>query len=89
MPNIYVTKVFIPFLLEPISILQELNIGFHHNKKLNKGNPKVLLNSLIMLTDDSINSQLVPPDALKKSKFKNDWPLGKDPKRRERERRHA
>lgn len=75
--GVYFVKLFIPFFLQPISILQELNIAFHHNKKLNKNQGKLLLNSLIMLTEDSINAQLIPPDVLKKNKFKSNWPYGK------------
>ena len=49
--GIYLTKMYIPFWLEPISLLQEINIAFHHNKKLSKIQGKSLLNSLIMLSD--------------------------------------
>ena len=74
--GIYLTKMYIPFWLEPISLLQEINIAFHHNKKLSKIQGKSLLNSLIMLSDESINNQLIPADVLKKSKFRSDWPFG-------------
>ena len=52
------------------------NVLFHHNKKLNKLQGKSLLNSLIMLSEECINNQLIPADVLKKSKFRGDWPFG-------------
>ena len=79
-PGVYLTRLYIPFFLQPISLLQELNIAFHHNKKLNKNQNKLLVNSLIMLTEESINHQLIPADIMKKNKFKNDWPFGRKEK---------
>lgn len=48
MPGTYLNKIFIPFFLQILSILQELNIAFHHNKKLIKNQQKTMLNSLIL-----------------------------------------
>jgi len=53
-----------------------LNISFHHNKKLNKNQPKIHINTT--LSRESINAQLIPQDALKKMKFKRDWPFKKN-----------
>ena len=39
MPGIYVHKIYTPFFLQILSVLQELNIAFHHNKKLIKNKP--------------------------------------------------
>lgn len=77
LPGVYLTKIYIPFILEPLALLQELNIAFHHNKKLNKNQPRGLEYSLVMLSEDAINGQLIPADVLKKNKFKGDWPYGK------------
>ena len=37
-----------------------------------------------MLTEESINQQLIPGDVLKKNNFKSDWPFGKKEKQRRR-----
>jgi len=47
MPSVYLAKIYIPFFFEPISVLQELNIAFHHNKKLMKNQQKTYMNSLL------------------------------------------
>ena len=81
-PGIYFTKYYIPFLLQPLSILQELNIAFHHNKKLNKISNKVLTSP--QFNENCINTQLIPADILKKNKFRSDWPFGKKGHRKRR-----
>ena len=48
MPGIYVHKIYTPFFLQILSVLQELNIAFHHNKKLIKNQQKTMLDSLIL-----------------------------------------
>jgi hypothetical protein len=48
----------------------------HHNKKLNKQSKKLHIQTV--LTSDSINAQLIPSDALRKTKFKSTWPYSKD-----------
>ncbi len=78
MPGLYLTRLYIPFFLQPLSILQELNIAFHHNKKLTRAQTRSPLNALL-LNEDAINAQLIPVDVLKKSKFKQEWSLGRDP----------
>ena len=48
-----------------------------------------MLDSLIMLSEESINNQLIPADVLKKSKFRNDWPFGSKKKIRRCPHHHA
>ena len=75
-PAVYLTKIYIPFFLQPLSVLQELNIAFHHNKKLAKPSRRPL--NALLLNDDAVNAQLVPTDIFKKHKFKSDWPFARD-----------
>jgi hypothetical protein len=72
-PGNYITRLVTPFYLSPLGILQELNISFHYNKKLNKNAPKISISTV--LNRDSINAQLIPSDALKRYRFKLDWPF--------------
>jgi len=74
MPSVYLAKIYIPFFFEPISVLQELNIAFHHNKNLIKSQNKIKMNSLLQ-TEQYINSQLIPSEIFNKNSFKADWPL--------------
>lgn len=48
MPSQYLYKIYVPFFLNILSVLQELNIAFHHNKKLIKTQQKTMLDSLIL-----------------------------------------
>jgi hypothetical protein len=73
LPGNFVTRLVTPFYLAPLAILQELNISFHYNKKMNKNSTKITI--CTVLNRESINAQLIPQDALKRYKFKLDWPF--------------
>lgn len=42
-----ITRIVTPFYLTPLAILQELNISFHYNKKLNKSGTKVCISTVL------------------------------------------
>lgn len=62
-------KVLLPFFVSPISLLHELNISLHLQKKKIKKIPRIhLLN-----TSDSVNEQLIGSDFFNTTKFKQNW----------------
>ena len=64
-------RILIPFFLNPLSVLNEINISSQISSNKSTKIPSIKL----LLNNESINEQLIPNEYFHKTKFRNNWPF--------------